>query len=418
MRKYLPFGAQALSAALALTILVLFIAPPADAAELRNRLLAGYDSFIDRFTLIEEDTTETVHDLYAGMDNFFLLEGAGTKLSLRNLFKYGNQTIDDDFSGVFNAGSDGNWLMQLRADLRFKIFREGSDYEFGNDYAQSNLHLKLGRKIGESWYLLSKTRAELTRFDEKTQFDYDYDYLDTGLGTEAGNYFGRFLRVFASVGHREAPDTTDLSFDRFLGEADARFSDGPLSLELSAYGDRREYSGETRSDYWFVFSMGALTWTEAGGTSVTGRIETELLYYDTETRTWFNNQFIRGSARVRVPLTEISYVYGEPRIAVMRCESFEEERYREFSVVLGADVMGSEHYWLTFSWEPGYRDYTLENNLVYSDFSFNRLSLMASGTFRERYGANLFVSHDPEKHSRRTDDFTITMVSASVSIRF
>jgi hypothetical protein len=418
MRKYWPFAAPLVSAVPAMTIIILLIAPPADAAEFRNRLLAGYDSFIDRFTLIEEDTTETVHDLYAGIDNFFLREGDGTKLSLRNLFKFGNQTIDDDFSGVFNAGTEGNWLLQLRADLRFKIFREGSDYEFGNDYAQSNLHLKLGRRIGDSWYLLSKTRAELTRFDEKTQFDYNYNYFDTGLGAEAGSYFGRFLRVFARAGHREAPDTTDLSFDRFLGETEARFSDGPVSLELSAYADRRDYSGASRSDYWFIYSTGALTWTEAGGTSVTGRAEAELLYYDYETRTWFNNQFLRGSVRVRIPLTGISYVYAEPRIAVMRCESFEEERYRELSVVLGTDVMGSEHYWLTFSWEPGYRSYILEENLVYSDFSFNRLSLMASGTLGERYGANIFISHDPEKHTRRTDDFTITMVSASVSIRF
>ena len=43
---------------------------------------------------------------------------------------------------------------------------------------------------------------------------------------------------------------------------------------------------------------------------------------------------------------------------------------------------------------------------------------MASGTFAGRYGANLFVSHEQEKHTRRTDDFTITMVSASVSIAF
>ena len=102
----------------------------------------------------------------------------------------------------------------------------------------------------------------------------------------------------------------------------------------------------------------------------------------------------------------------------MRCESFIEERYMEGSIVLGFDIMGSENYWLTVSWEPGYRSYSMEDNPIYSNFSFNRLSMMASGTFGKRYGANIFVSHDPEKHTRRTDDFSITMIAASISLMF
>lgn len=418
MRITWLFRVLALSLAPALLLIILPPTPPADAAELRNRLLAGYDSFIDRFTLIEDDTTETVHEYYVGLDNY-LLTGSGTrKFTLRNIFKYGNQTIDNDLNGVFNAGSRAGGRIQLRGNLRLKFFREGSDYAFGNDYAQSNIHLKLGKLFGEKWYVLSKTRAELVIFDEKTQFDYDYRYLDTGLGVESGGYFNRFVRVFAALGHREAPDTTDLSFDRVVLEAEARSSSGPLTFDLSAIGDRREYSGITRSDYWFIFSTGGITWTNMSGRTLTMRIESELLYYDTQTRTWFNNHFFRGSLRLRLPVTEISNFYVEPRAATMRCESFIEERYMEGSVVLGFDIMGSENYWMSFSWEPGYRSYSLEDNPIYSNFSFNRLSLMASGTFGKRYGANIFVSHDPEKHTRRTDDFTITMVATSVSLMF
>ena len=299
-----------------------------------------------------------------------------------------------------------------------KFYREGSDYEFGNDYAQSNIHLKLGKQIGEKWYVLSKTRAEMVTFADRTQFDYDYRYLDTGLGVESGSYFNRHVRVFAALGHREAPDTTDLSFDRFVTEAEARFSSGPLTFDLSALGDRREYKGITRSDYWFIFSTGGITWTDISGRTLTMRVESELLYYDTQTRTWFNNHFFRGSLRLRVPVTETSNLYVEPRAATMRCESFIEERYMEGSIVLGFDIMGSENYWLTVSWEPGYRSYSMEDNPIYSNFSFNRLSMMASGTFGKRYGANIFVSHDPEKHTRRTDDFSITMIAASISLMF
>ncbi len=418
MKKSRLLRVSALSVVLALSLVILLFAPPAEAAELRNRLLAGYDSFIDRFTLIEDDTTEVVHEYYLGLDNFFLTGKGKTKFTLRNLFKYGNQTIDNDLNGVLNAGSRDRWLMQLRANLRLKYFREGSDYEFGNDYLQSNIHLKLGKQLAEKWYVLSKSRVEMIDFQDKTQFDYDYHYFDTGLGVESGNYFSRYVRVFAALGHREAPDTTELSFNRVVTEVELRLSSGSLSFDLAALGDRRVYDGIIRSDYWFIYSTSRLTWTGTSGRTVTLRGESEILNYDMQSRTWFNNHFLRGSLRVRLPVTDISYLYIEPRIATMRCESFIEERYREGSVVFGFDVMGSTRYWLTFAWEPGYRSYTLEDNPIYSDFQINRLSLMASGTFGKRYGANLFISHDPEKHTRRTDDFTITMISASVSLMF
>ena len=407
-----------LKAALVLSIIILLSTLPADAAELRNRLLAGYDSFMDRFTLIEDDTTEVIHEYYLGMDNFFLTGSGSTKFTLRNLFKYGNQTVDDDLNGVLNAGSREGWLLQLRGNLRLKFFRENSDYEFGNDYAQSNIHLKLGKQVADKWYVLSKSRAEMIVFDERTQFDYDYHYFDTGLGVETGSYFGRYVRVFSALGHREAPDTTDLSFDRSLTEAELRLSSGSFSFGFSVYGDRRIYSGITRSDYWFIYTTSNITWTGISGRTVTLRGESEILNYDRQTSTWFNNHFFRGSLRFRLPVTGISNFYVEPRLATMRCESLIEERYHEGSVVLGFDIMGSEKYWMTFSWEPGYRSYTLEDNPIYSDFRINRLSLMASGTFGKRYGANLFISHDPEKHTRRTDDFTITMASVSVSLMF
>ena len=62
MRKSRLLSVSALSTVSALILIIILFAPPADGAELRNRLLAGYDSFIDRFTLIEADTTEVVHE--------------------------------------------------------------------------------------------------------------------------------------------------------------------------------------------------------------------------------------------------------------------------------------------------------------------------------------------------------------------
>ncbi len=88
----------------------------------------------------------------------------------------------------------------------------------------------------------------------------------------------------------------------------------------------------------------------------------------------------------------------------MLCGSFPEERYREISCV-AAEIMRSDGLWLSLSYEPGYRDYTLDGNELYSNFSLNRLSAMGSLPLPVGTTLNVLVTHEPEWHSRRCTIF-------------
>jgi len=394
------------------------VSPETRAAELRNGLVFGYDSFIDRFTILEDDTSEVTHEYYIGLDNHLRHYSNSLKYSLRNVFRYGNQSIDEYAEGAFSAGTREGGLVQARADMRLKHFREGSDYEFGNDYLQSNAFLSLGRELRDGLYVASKSRAELVYYDERTDFDYDYRYLDTGLGFELGSFLGRFASLSAAIGHRACPDSTDLSYNRFLAVAEGRLSEGRASFELSASADRRDYEGLTRSSSWNVLTAAGFTWTQTGGASAMLRFESELYRYDTETSTFFDTHFLRGGLRGRLPVSQTAALFAEPRVGRLLCQSYEEERYIEGTVALGFDLFSGGAYWLSATYEPGYRNYLLDENDIYSDFRVNRLSLMGSATVAERVMLTLFVSHDPEYHSRRSDDFSMTLVSASVTLLF
>ncbi len=275
----------------------------------------------------------------------------------------------------------------------------------------------MGRELG-SIYLVSRSRAEYVDYEERTEFDYDYRYLDTGMIAEGGRYFDSFFRMALSGGRREAPDTTELSYNRFVAEAEGRLSRDRLSVDLSVWGDRRAYLGRTRSSYWSVYTSAGLRLDAPSGRSYTLRIDSELLLYDRQTTTFFDNHFLRAGLRGRFPVSGAASIYIEPRIAGMSCDAFAEERYLEGSAVLGLDVYGGTGYWLSLSYEPGYRGYTLDDNDIYSDFYYNRLSIMGSVDLAERYSVDLFLSHDPERHSRRTDDFSVTLVSLTVSAGF
>ena len=419
-RETLAIRAAAAFAACA--ALVACAAPAAGAEPIRagfsSRLSLGYDSFIDRFTILDDDTAEAVHDIYAGLGNVLALSTGTARASLSNLLRYGNQTVDESVDLDTSIEPARAWRVDLRGGFRYKHFREGSDYAAANDYLQGNALVKVRTRFSDRLRAGARARFELVDFEKRTLFDYDYTYRDAGFEIEAGADYARMLLVSASVGSRETPDTTALGFDRIIAELEAREAAGNLSLHFGVSGDRRDYREDVRSDSWLVNSRFEAALGRETGRSVSIRAEAEILVYDRPDAVYFDSRFIRGGIRTRIPAGSTATFFLEPRYAQMLCADFAEERYREGSLILGVEAFGGERYWVSASYEPGYRDYTSAENYIYSDFFVNRASIMGSVTLPMDYSINLFLDHEPERHARREDDFSITLLSFDITKRF
>jgi hypothetical protein len=412
------FSSRAFSAIAAFIALIALL-PLDSSAELRNRIVLGYDSFIDRFTILEDDTAESVQEFYAGLGNDFLFDRESIDLELRNYFRYGNQTLDDRFDGEISLFPRRRTRIDLRTSIGYKHFQESSDYSFGNDYLQSNTYLRLRRKLGDSSRLTARGRFETVDYENKTDFDYDYYYYDGGIEFESGSLLERMIRVSAHAGERTAPDTTAMSHSRMIGEIEAHISLGRSAiLHIASMGDRRHYREKVRSSYWLLLSSGELMLTSISGKSLTFRLESEYTTYDDPTFVYFDTHFVRGSAGARLPFKTRYSIQIEPRIARMICMDFDEERYFEYSILLGLEIFNFNDFWLMAGYEPGYRDYLADENEIYSDFYLNRLSLMSNVPLSEDFYMRLFAMHDPERHTRREDDFSITLFSIDLTRRF
>jgi hypothetical protein len=420
MREFLepsPVPRRAAFCVSALLALLVFAAPLR--AELKNRAVLGYDSFIDRYTILEADTFESIQELYGGLSNALSYRGGATKAGVNNFFRYGTQTIDEllDADGSVAAGASTS--LNLRGMLHWKHFWEGSDYEFGNDFTQANAILRITRKVGGHSRLSVKSRFELMDYERKTDFDYDYRYYDGGLEWDTGVDFNSALRLGIFAGARDVPDSTSLSYDRFLAEIDARFSPASLlSFQLTAAADRKGYRETARSPYWSIMSYLEISRGETNGMLLSLRGESEILLFDRPDNVYFDTHFLRAGLRAKFQLRQMWTAYVEPRYATMLCLSFPEERYREISCVIGAEILRINGLWLNLSYEPGMRDYTLDENSLYSDFRLNRLSAMGSVPLPAESSLNLLVTHEPERHSRREDDFSVTLVSVDITKRF
>jgi len=402
-------------AAAAVAAAVALLSAAAHPAEIRNSLTVGFDSFIDRYTILEDDTLEAIQEYEVGMRNSFSFKGKKTKGGLLNLFSYGNQTVDEMLEGNLFYGPSRSTRIDLRSSFHFKHFQEGGDYTYGNDYVQANTYLKVRNEIDEDLQLNVKSRFELIGFDEATQFDHDYRYADAGLEIERGSYSENALRAGAALGFKETPDTTALSYRRTIMNLEFQSaSTGKVFFHFYSIGDRRDYREKIRSSYWNITTYSDLTLFFKSGKSLSLRAESELLFYDNPTSTYFDNHFMRFGIKGDWPVSTTTSISAEPRYARLLCSEFTEERYQELSVILGIDILDYRRILLACSYEPGYRDYLAGTNDIYSDFYINRVSVLGSLTIRDDLVLDLFFMHDPERHTRRDDDFSITLVSISL----
>jgi hypothetical protein len=419
MKKTFTAASRAVYIAIVPFTVAVMLLPAFLGAESRSHVTLGYDSFIDRFTILEADTSESVQELYFGLGNALYYRNGKAKAGVNNLFRLGNQTIDESFDAEASFAPAKSAVVDLRGGIHWRHFQEASDYEYGNDYIQANTILKVRKNIGEYSRVTFKSRFELVDYEKKTSFDYDYRYFDGGAEIEAGPDFDKVILVGVSVGAREVPDTTALSYDRLLAELEARVTSARgISFHLSSFGDRKDYRETIRSSSWNVISFLDMSFNSPSGMVYSLRTESELTFFDRPDTIYFDTRFLRGGVRVRYPIRSMSSIFIEPRLARMLCSSFEEERYWEASCVLGTDIMRNDKLWISFSYEPGYRDYTLDENDLYSDFYLNRISGMGSVSLPANMAFNLFVTHEPERHSRRADDFSVTLVSLDLSKRF
>ena len=419
MNGCLVTSAHLSRAAIVLSIVAAAVRPAPLEAEIRNRVVLGYDSFIDRFTILEADTFESVHEFSVGLGNGLMYRDGTVKAGVNNFLRFSNQTIDEALDAEASITPTKSAVIDLRGTLHWKHFQEGSDYEFGNDYTQVNAVLKIRHDLGTDCRMSLKSRFELIDYGERTDFDYDYGYADGGVEIEAGPDFSRAVRAGIYAGRRDVPDSTALTYDRATALIEARLlSVQGIAIHFASTGDRRDYRETVRSSTWSVMSFLDLSFNASNGAVYSLRGESELTTFDRPDTIYFDTHFVRGGVRARFPLRSMSSCFIEPRYARMLCHDFGEERYQEISCILGADLMEGDKLWLSLAYEPGYRDYSLEVNDLYSDYHVNRISAMGNLSLPHKTAFNLCVTHEPERHSRREDDFSVTLLSIDFTKRF
>jgi endonuclease I len=111
-----------------------------------------------------------------------------------------------------------------------------------------------------------------------------------------------------------------------------------------------------------------------------------------------------------------------PSLGFFSSNDSEVDEYRETGAKFSLEYARGITMWLSCTYERGWRSYNAyredDPESIFSDYTFDRLTLFVTAKIWNQMGINSFFNHEPERHKREGDDSTITLFSFSLTYAF
>jgi hypothetical protein len=384
---------------------------------------ASFDSFQERYSIVDEDTLDSITELRSrlalgyrqGLPFGDYLRVQGTTLVGDENLEYGGQL---DWIRRFGERSS---RVAVFADVTRRTFLDGSSYDFANDQTRYyvNSYAKWG--VTEAVALRLSERIEHLDFRERTEFDHDYTRNSVALHFEFDPDLSSYLSTGARFTTMSIPDTTQIQYQSWAPELEFRSISGPYKLvSLRVGAERRQYAHEpARSSYWAVLASGSFEWPLLAAVSIAVSDETESYAYDSGTGVYFDYTESRNAALLKYNFSWSSRLGAGPVYSALVSRASPDDEYTEIGARLTIEYLGG-NVWLSARYEPGRRRYlTFDESSdvpsVYSDYTFHRLGALGSVHVWDGISLSALVDYQPEDHEREGDDATATLVSVSLT---
>jgi hypothetical protein len=392
---------------------------------------AGFDSYIGRYAIAEADTLSQVEEARTRLRLGYASGSLGRDYALVEARQYlGQSSWESALHAMLTRrfGANARVVTNFDAEVSRRGFREGSTYQFPNDYTRLYGRAGLRVRQGSSLTLRLDDRVEHLAYDQRTEFDYDYT---RNVATAAVDFETDPFRTITGgvrLTTMTIPDSSEIAYVAPGPFFEVRAFRGLRERAyLAAYADRRLYPDDgTRASFWSLLMSGLLEVPVASHWSIELAADLDHYHYDGTSDVY--NDYVEVRA-----FTTANWFTGETRIGLgpafgwlsSREAPFDE--YRELGIRFATEHIGGSGLYFSAAYEPGLRDYGQYNgNLtlpdqqqaIFSDYVYHRVNLFANVRVYHALWANLFVDYQPEDHDRDGDDATATVISASLSYGF
>jgi hypothetical protein len=315
--------------------------------------------------------------------------------------------------------TSGDYRNQLQAECNIDIKkRYRGETKVGEEMTIVDGAVRLKRTLNDNFSGRFSVVGESVNFDTLAAYIYNYSRLRGELELNYTTHNFDLIYAILSGERRDVPDTSQLDYDIIRGGVGFTGSllNGMLDAELIL--ESRKYNQADNPDNYFLTSFQSdlrLPLTDRFG--LKGIFELE--YYDFNEGNYINEDYDRTHLGLHSVWEkgDFSISLG-PEFEYLTINSISEtdDDYFEYFAFAGFDYF-RDGLFLFFDNEFGHRNY-LNNPLFYSDFVFDRLSLIGSAAIFENLNFDLLLSIELEWHQVDSDDSRLYLLSSSLTYSF
>jgi len=402
--------------------------PATRAQELTVKAGLGYDLVSQEFFFNDSLITDTLDtelflkttylDNFKGQFSLAYSPWADDRLRLRAGYEHGRDDIRARFNSEWRIEM-GRTRLDLDAELDWRQSRE-SDEQPGDSYLYGRARAKLTQPVNNSLSLWARIDADAVDFDSVSSYNYDHFRLGgkAGIYKTLSDFSVLDANLFGMV--RQVPDSTELDYvslgvegSLFLFYARGQI-DGLVRLE------NRDYKlPGGQSDYFRADLDARHKVTVAERIFLGQELRFESAIFSAEDIINPNYNRIALTAVAGYETLDLSFAAG-PRLEWLA------ERDNEFSA-------GQDHFELglktTLDYvKPGFLFGSVESVVghrslgtedeLQSDFTFERLNLIADCTLAAGLSLNVLFSAEWEWHDQADENNQIYLLSTGLSYTF
>lgn len=364
-------------------------------------------------------TTTTFLDDFKGQLNLSYAPDSLGRLVLRANYEQTSEMLRVKFYGdskikwqnySLEWKNEVDWRSRYREDKK-----PGDSYIYGQSRTRFNLSIN---DMLLSWWQVS---FDFVRFDTLSSYNFNHYRLGGKAGLAKTFDDFSFLDFSLFVLHRRVPDSLALNYlsagceGSFFGFYEKSELDIFLRLEHRNYN-----KPDNLDDYYRCELDSRHKITVLKDFYARQELELELAFFDE--RDLINQDYTRFSPTVQagIQLGDIGLWLG-PKfeyLAEQEKDYLEStESYLEYGLKADIDIIRAGCFFGTAESLTGYRNLKYENDLQ-SNFSFERLNLIADWNFYKSFNFNVLFSAEWEWHGNKAENSQIFLLSSGLSYSF
>ncbi len=307
--------------------------------------------------------------------------------------------------------------LYLASEYEIRSRVRGSPSGFGDDYWRAHAQARYSQRLTDRLDWRTQVRGEYTNFTAGSATSYDHSRLSGKMGLEA--LFGSFstAQVDLFVARRNVSANSDLSYTSFGIEGYLWWLIGASHLDVSGRLERKDYSAAFNEDDYMFAQLSTILRLRLGGSwMVKSEADLELLDYAAAEAVVAGYRRVRLLAMIGAERDNVSLLAGPQieHLAQDRATLGGTEDYFETGGKIAVEVFHLDLMFLTLESTTGWRNH-LDDGGFWSDFLFERLSLVGNVHLPLNLTWDIFFSAEWEWHERESDNSRLYLLSTSLT---